>query len=656
MVKHAMLLLGLLAAAPPAVGQTTPRAIAEIADISGLATSPDGAWVVYRIERPSTVANSIDVDWYIVRADGTKPPRALGRTGTAMWDDAGTVLPGEAQWASNSQSIVIRALVDGRIGLWKSKIDGSGFHKIVAGEGDIEAFALLPDGVVVAREGPPRSAIARAEEEERESGILADGHVDLAGPLYRGSLVNGRPRTQRFTEDWFERRPLLSNVPRTIRAYDLERGTVRAATEAEAASLDAPPEAPLSARLRGVLQANNVCLDPNLCSDDELRLSAQASLPDGSTVFTLRDRSYRQSIYQLPAGRTNLRLLIESPGLLSGGRDDRIPCATTPMALICVEASPSVPPRLVRIGLNGQKTIIDTPNHFPDSNGLLAETIVWQVGGSRASGVLIRPKVPGRLPLFITYYRCPGFVRGGLGDEYPLHALAAHGIASLCINVQPHGDTVGERYEIGLETIKAAISDLDRRELVDPARVGMGGLSFGSEVTMWTASHSQLLKAAAISSVHVTPSYYWFNARPGRENFARNLERYWKLGPPDQDIAGWKQMTSSADITAISAPILMQLPENEMRQSIELVSKLATARMGELHVFPMAPHIKVEPRQKLAVYERNLDWFRFWLNGDVDPDPAKAAQYRRWQKLGRQENSASTERTHRSVSAISSKR
>ena len=130
MVSRAALLFGLLAAAPPAAGQTTPRAIAEIADISGLAASPDGQWVAYRIERPSTVTNRIDVDWYIVRADGGSPPRALGRTGTATWDDAGSVTPGEVRWAPDSRSLVIRALVDGRGGLF-GRFGAAPFHPTV---------------------------------------------------------------------------------------------------------------------------------------------------------------------------------------------------------------------------------------------------------------------------------------------------------------------------------------------------------------------------------------------------------------------------------------------------------------------------------------------------------------------------------------------
>lgn len=656
MVSRAALLLALLAAAPSAAGQTTPRAIAEIADISGLAASPDGEWIAYRIEHPSTVTNRIDVDWYIVRADGRSAPRHLGRTGTAIWDDAGSVLPGDARWTADSRSLVVRALVDRRIALWRSGIDGGGFREIIGGDGDIESFAILPGGGIVAREGPSRAAIARAEEAERETGILVTGRVDLAEPLFRGSLVNGRPTTQRFTGDWFDRAPLLADAPRSVRLYDPKTGKMRPASDAEAAKLTRENEPVPSGTLRDILEEQNVCLEPMSCRVDQRRFSSRVRLSGGRTLVALRDQAYRQSLYILPAGGTRLELLHAAPGLIAGSRDERSPCAATAEALFCVEAGPAVPPRLVRVDFAGRKRIIDTPNHFPDSDGLLAETIAWQVGGSRASGVLIRPNVPGRLPLFVTYYRCPGFIRGGLGDEYPFHALAAHGIAALCINVQPMGESAEERYEVGMETVAAAIADLDRRGIVDPARVGMGGLSFGSEVTMWTASHSRLLKAAAIASVHVEPAYYWMNARPGRENFMQNLRRYWGLGPPDEDPAAWKRMSAAGDISLITAPILMQLPENEMRQSVELQSKLAAARMGELHVFPLAPHIKVEPRQKQAAYSRNLDWFRYWLTEEIDPDPDKAAQYARWARLGPQKDETSSARTHRSTSAISSKR
>ena len=239
MVSRVALLLALLASSP-AAAQTTARDIAETADISGVAASPDAEWIVYRIERPSTLTNRIDVDWYIVAADGLSAPRALGRTGTAMWDDAGVVLAGEAKWAPDSRTLVVRALVDGQIALWSSDVAGSGFRPIVASVGDIEAFAFAADGSLITSEGPARDTLARAEDAERESGILVDGNTDLAQPLYHGASINGRPSTQRFSGDWFDRSPLLASEPRRVTAR-LAAGPVRAATADEKALIAPPP-------------------------------------------------------------------------------------------------------------------------------------------------------------------------------------------------------------------------------------------------------------------------------------------------------------------------------------------------------------------------------------------------------------------------------
>ena len=162
--------------------------------------------------------------------------------------------------------------------------------------------------------------------------------------------------------------------------------------------------------------------------------------------------------------------------------------------------------------------------------------------------------------------------------------------------------------------------------------------------------------AASIASVQLEPSYYWFNARPGRETFIENVREVWKVGSPDESPDGWKRLSAALDTTNIHAPLLMQLPEHEARLSLELFSKLATARLAEMHIFPFAAHIKAEPRQKLAAYQRNLDWFRYWLKDEIDPDPAKAGQYQRWSLLGLKKEEASTARTQRSTSAISSNR
>jgi hypothetical protein len=78
----------------------------------------------------------------------------------------------------------------------------------------------------------------------------------------------------------------------------------------------------------------------------------------------------------------------------------------------------------------------------------------------------------------------------------------------------------------------------------------------------------------------------------------------------------------------------MQVADEEYVLSLEAFAALREQRRPvELHVFPDEHHVKWQPAHRRAVYERNLDWFDFWLSCREDPDPRKRAQYRRWNAL-----------------------
>jgi hypothetical protein len=53
------------------------------------------------------------------------------------------------------------------------------------------------------------------------------------------------------------------------------------------------------------------------------------------------------------------------------------------------------------------------------------------------------------------------------------------------------------------------------------------------------------------------------------------------------------------------------------------------ARPVDLVYFPYGQHILQKPLEGLASQQGNVDWFRFWLQGYEDPDPAKKEQYER---------------------------
>src|SRR3546814_14980726 len=54
---------------------------------------------------------------------------------------------------------------------------------------------------------------------------------------------------------------------------------------------------------------------------------------------------------------------------------------------------------------------------------------------------------------------------------------------------------------------------------------------------------------------------------------------------------------------------------------------------SDLYIFPDEDHIKWQPAHRLAVYERNLAWFNFWLKNEMPPDPAQLDEAGRWKAM-----------------------
>jgi hypothetical protein len=44
-------------------------------------------------------------------------------------------------------------------------------------------------------------------------------------------------------------------------------------------------------------------------------------------------------------------------------------------------------------------------------------------------------------------------------------------------------------------------------------------------------------------------------------------------------------------------------------------------------------HTLTNPAVRMASQGGSVDWFRFWLKGEENSDPAKADQYKRWHDL-----------------------
>lgn len=633
-------------AAAASVGST---ALVESATISGVAVSPDGRKVAYRIERASVATNARRSAWRIAALDGREPPATVIDGGEPELTDSGTTAPSKAVWVGDGRSIIVAARRNGALQLWRAG-RGASETRLTQETADILDFALDPSGRALHyKVGATRDAVAAAERQAYDEGVVIDQTVDLVQSIAGGTIVNGERRMQRLTGTWFDRAPLLWDSPRSEFVLDVETMAARPARRgARDADLDwsRADGVPRSRNARGdsVALALDDALHPPIVvrqAGEQVRCTApvcRSGLTRGAfwawggteVLILSRTRDRRTRIDRwIPGQATTM-----PAGVVETYLDE---CVAVPAALVCVASAATRPPSLVRVGLQtGGVTPLDDPNaELSKAIAHRARALSWSAGRTTFDGILLAPAAPGPVPLVVSYYVCNGFLRGLAGDEVPVAALVEAGIAVLCIDFPRVAGkrTDAQDYALARSGIAAILQQLAREGVVDPRRVGMHGFSFGSQIAIRLAVDTDWLAAVALSSAQIEATYYWFNAHPARD-FQAVLRDYFGLGPIDTDSAGWQRMSIARNIAWLKTPLMMQLPEQEARLNPELFARAwQTKRPAIFYAFADAAHLKSQPRQKRAAFERTYDWFRYWLSEVRDPEPRKADQYRLWDAL-----------------------
>jgi dipeptidyl aminopeptidase/acylaminoacyl peptidase len=686
-----ILVLGVLLAMPPPfsqAGEISPRRLLEVVDFSPPVVSPDGSSVAFRVERASIERNTYDSRWYVQRVNGDTSPRLVADGGVPLRGTAGISIPTSAVWSPDGRWIYYRARLDGRIDVWRAATDGSGAEPVTSDPADVRDFSLSDDGRILKYSvGTSRERIVRAEQAEYDHGIRIDKFVPIGQSLFRSGYINGRLETQRYTGLWFDRAGLLAKEPDHWKALDLETGALRHLAPSDRPP---PPLAPFDLD-RGIPEPWKLSLDPGtgrialltrvgngeglirkrkpdvqlamlpnrtankpilcvaeLCTNKAIS-GVQWRPGSDEVLFTVTDpaEGLAQSIYSWNVETGSVRLVIRAKGILGGGRDSSSPCGLSGVVLVCVAAAADQPPRLERIDLeSGKQYVLFDPN--ADLAADMRRTVQprllrWADGdGHHFTGQFFpaRRTRHGPPPLFVNYYNCKGFLRGGVGDEWPFDSLAENGVSALCINHGPWLADAVARFNEGLSAVKSAVELLASQGKIDRTSVGMGGLSFGSEIALWVATKSDLLTAVSVTSPSASPLYYLLNSLKGR-SLAVGLKNVWQLGSPEETPKRWRILSPLYSLEKFHAPLLLQMPEQEYMHSLDYVMPLLRDKRADMYVFPDEPHQKFQPKHKLAAYERNLDWFRFWLQGYEDPSPGKRVQYKHWHVI----------RDHRSPSA-----
>lgn len=246
----------------------------------------------------------------------------------------------------------------------------------------------------------------------------------------------------------------------------------------------------------------------------------------------------------------------------------------------------------------------------------------WRKGSelkSAADGFLIKPvdyMAGRRYPLVILLD--DGTLRRE-GEPYLLDAavqlsghaiqmLAAQGFMVLYARTPPLRDVIqtpGEGERMRKDT-EAAVAKLDREGLIDPTKIGISGWSRAGFHTDYILIHSSI-KFAAATNIDGGATEYTDHGRPFTDE----------------------------ELKRISAPILFE-PHGHItliRHSAMADRMMALGRPADILYFDTASHSTTRPQHRLRSLGTHIDWWRFWLKGEEDPDPSKAAQYAHWKEL-----------------------
>jgi dipeptidyl aminopeptidase/acylaminoacyl peptidase len=285
--------------------------------------------------------------------------------------------------------------------------------------------------------------------------------------------------------------------------------------------------------------------------------------------------------------------------------------------------------------------------YWVDSDGLS-----WQ-------GRLYYPAhfVPGvRYPLVIqthgyagksefSIYGVGGHLRGGvsLGPGWSVflaQALASRDVAVLQIGAPEQTASTREETEFSRTKSRAkaltdAANHLIDMGLIDKDKVGIMGHSATGRVIEAALTLTDFPYAAAIAAdnyeMNYTQSMYlgWSVVDGQPEPFGKGLE-------------AWLDSSPAFNVERIRTPLQLQLTTGSAGATTlvypwEMFSRLRYLKKPvEYYVLPdiaHGSHLVQNPRQLLALQNRALDWWLFWLKSEEDPAAEKLPQFQDWRRL-----------------------
>ena len=247
-------------------------------------------------------------------------------------------------------------------------------------------------------------------------------------------------------------------------------------------------------------------------------------------------------------------------------------------------------------------------------------------------------KQDARVPLVVVlYYSSPG-LEVSTGDEVAILPLVKGGVAVMTVDTQDmidgwsDGDPAWEvaRVERPRVVIEHLIAQAVTEHDIDPQRVGIAGLSYGAEISMYTYWKSDKFRAVSAVGASVCPSWVFL----GGPGYASMLEARGLSAARGFADSVWQSVSVCQNARADLPPLLWQTPDSERYGTVEAWYQLRKAgAQVEWWDYPDETHEKLSSADLWLTQQRNYDWFRFWLQDYEDPNPDKSEEYVRWRAM-----------------------
>jgi hypothetical protein len=670
----------------PATASISSAMIVEMREITSVSVSPNGQLAVVGICDPNPRTNKRELSWVIVPVRRGGAPRTV-LAGEEVYNPtgSGTLLTRQALWSRDSLWFFYLRRDGEEVQLWETRSDGGMTRQVTHSTSDLIDLRRSsdPDEFIV-QLAPDRVALQNAEDNEYRSGILYDDHVLGGFPLTRTLPFIDRWRSVRRAADgewvppgWSGRTNAVFDVPtRKLKTAPAIIPKFFTASESGSNRVTVIPLSPMTQNPHDYTGQYTLQLEPkergrpiHRCEMAECianRITVIGWSSDGAEIYYLTDSLQGPldssfpggaAIYAWNPGGNAVRLIHDSGGEGLWGRlynlDLRSPLSIEPSPIVDREIvvafmGADQPPRLEAIDLDtGLTRILFDPN--AELRALTRGRAVWHTWetsvGYSGRGIMVLPDDyrPGeRYPGVITTYACGnGFLRGGSGDNAPEFMLAHEGFIAICLDVRvseiiAREPDLSRIYPIICGIVSGLIADLAKDGKLDPTRVGLSGQSLGANVGAYCISHSNAIAAAAFRHGSALERARWdlFDTEAwmrGPDGFFARMH----MPDPRNDPTGrWDEMSVSRRAREINTPTLIQDEDAEYLSALPLWSAMREeGKAVEMYVFPEEAHLLARPIHTLVNFERQIDWFKFWLKNEEDVTPSKRVQYDRWNRL-----------------------